>query len=165
MGLTWRIITRKLDLPAPPSARLRAGKDHGVKEEILIALLEQFDEIYARIRRETADVLVPEKELLLETIRSCAFRTFYDPQTYRESERAKNAPVCISPSRGEDAFRVFYNTFSQKIYIDLNLEFILAFREKMESELTLLCEIMQSILFIRPHTEIEEVAVITTSVS
>jgi len=119
-------------------------------EDLPITILSRFDELYKTLSHEEERIAVPERELMLETLKRCSFRMFEETDEYFTSERAKNFPHYISPTFGDHAFRVYYHSYSSKIYIDLNREPIQAIRITRDTEKTVLCEIIRSIILVDP---------------
>lgn len=120
-------------------------------EEIPIAILRRFDEIYQTLSGEEERLAIPERALMLETLNQrCSFKMFEETDDYFMSERARNYPHFISPTFGDHAFRVYYNSYSSKIYVDLNREPMQAIRITRETEAQVLCEIIRSIILVDP---------------
>jgi hypothetical protein len=119
-------------------------------EDIPVTILQRFDEIYQTLTHEEERIAIPERALMLELLSRCSFRMFEEADEYLSSERARNFPHYISPTFGNHAFRVYYNSYSSKIYVDLNREPIQAIRITAETEAQVLCEIIRSIIMVDP---------------
>ncbi len=119
-------------------------------EELPVTILQRFDELYKTLSDESDRIAIPERELMIELIKRCSFRMFEETDEYLTSERARNFPHYISPTFGNHAFRVYFNSYSSKIYIDLNREPMQAIRITLETEAQVLCEIIRSIVLVDP---------------
>jgi hypothetical protein len=119
-------------------------------EELPVTILSRFDEIYQTLAAEAERIAIPERTLMLDLLKRCSFKMFEETDEYLGSERARNFPHYISPTFGNHAFRVYYNSFSNKIYIDLNREPMQAIRITLETEAQVLCEIIRSIVLVDP---------------
>jgi hypothetical protein len=122
-------------------------------EELPVTILQRFDEIYKTLSHEKELIAIPRRELMLELLERCSFKMFEETDEYCASERAQNFPHYISPTFGDHAFRVYYNSFSSKIYIDLNRDPMQAIRITRETEARVLCEIIRSIILVDPTIE------------
>ena len=121
-----------------------------MQADIPVTILNRFDEIYKTLTHEEEKIAVPERELMLDLLNRVSFKMFEEAEEYVGSERARNFPHYISPTFGDHAFRVYYNSFSNKIYVDLNREPIQAIRISRETEVQVLCEIIRSIILVDP---------------
>lgn len=119
-------------------------------DDISVALLRRFDEIYQRLRSETYEVLIPNREVLEGSVKRSSFRLFQTTADYLANVRAGEYPHCISSAFGDRTFRVYLNTFSSKVYVDVNRDRYAPIRHSVESEVQIFCEITRAILFIDP---------------
>lgn len=123
-------------------------------EDFPVTILKRFDEIYQKLVHETHAVLIPEREQIVRTVGRTSFKLFEDTTTYLASARANEYPHCVSSAFGDRTFRVYYNSYSNKVYVDLNRDRISAIRQSVEAETQVFCEVIRSILFIdRPASE------------
>lgn len=118
-------------------------------DEIPVTILSRFDEIYQKLMTEESRV-IPARDAILDSIRRCSFKMFEEPEDYLGNERAKEHEQYISTTFGTFAFRVYYNAYSDKVYVDLNRESISAIRISMETETQVLIDILRSILVVDP---------------
>ena len=124
--------------------------DSSIADELSASLLKRFDEVYAQLQRECGDRLWPAKDYLRTKIRASSFKNFNASDVYRRNERAKSSLSFISSRWGENAFRVFFNQVTSKIYVDVNASFIVDFSYAAEWDLSILCDIARAIYFIHP---------------
>lgn len=125
-------------------------------EELPVTILQRFDELYQTLSKERDRIAIPERTLMLELLQRCSFKMFEETDDYFASERARNFPHYISPTFGDHAFRVYFNSYSSKIYVDLNRDPIQAIRITRETEAQVLCEIIRSIVLVDPTMPEEE---------
>lgn len=100
------------------------------------------------IRESSPDV--PALTDLTGEVAKCSFKVFSDPVDYLESERAKPRVVYPGPgirARDRELYRVFFNDFSNKIYVDVN-EVKWAEEKKPILAETLYCEILKTLIFV-----------------
>jgi hypothetical protein len=149
-----RRLRHNLKYPRFPLRKICTSTETSTKglevEDLPITILQRFDEIYKTLSDESERIAIPGRELMIELIKRCSFRMFDESDDYISSERAQNYPHYISPTFGNHAFRVYFNSFSSKIYIDLNREPIQAIRITRETEAQVLCEIIRSIVLVDP---------------
>ncbi|MBS1961416.1 MAG: hypothetical protein JST04_04315 [Bdellovibrionales bacterium] len=119
-------------------------------EDIPVTILQKFDELYQTLTRTEEMIAVPERALMLDLLQRCSFKMFEETEDYFGSARAREYPQYISPTFGDHAFRVYFNSYSNKIYVDLNREPIQAIRITKETEHQVLCEIIRSIVLVDP---------------
>lgn len=119
-------------------------------EEIPITILQRFDEIYQKLSHEEGLVALPAREMIMNSVKRCSFRMFDESDEYVGSERAKEHPHSVSPTFSH-AFRVYFNSYSKKIYVDLNRDSMTAIRITLETEAQILCDIIRSILSVDPY--------------
>lgn len=137
-------------LPGQVRPETKPSFERSEVEELPVTILQRFDELYQTLTHENERIAIPERELMLDLLRRCSFRMFEETDEYLASERARNFPHYISPTFGDHAFRVYFNSFSSKIYVDLNREPIQAIRITRETETQVLCEIIRSIILVDP---------------
>lgn len=118
-------------------------------DDIAETILQRFDEIYQKLSTEKMMVALPAREALMSSVNRCSYRTFDESDEFLESARAKTHPHLISPTFNH-AFRVYFNSYSRKVYVDLNREPMAAIRISLETESQILCDLMLSILSADP---------------
>jgi len=132
--------------------------DGNLAESIPKAILGRLDVLYPKIAppppETTESVLrdfgaptleMPEKEILGTRFLECSFKGFDDPDAYAKCERAKSY-VSWSAPRNE-YYRIYFNDYSKKVYVDLNATRWCEARSAIEEE-ALYCEILRTLIFV-----------------
>lgn len=88
---------------------------------------------------------LPTVDALSTRVSQCSFKYFADPKEYSDSVRAKEFVSWLAP-RG-DTYRIFFNTVSKKVYVDLNGKRWSEKRSPLEDEL-LYCDILRTLIFV-----------------
>lgn len=123
-------------------------------QEIPTHLLARFEALYTRLRDETTQGLIPAREKILEAIAQSSFRVFDSPEEYATNERAAQYVQFISNEHGDRAYRVYFNEYSKKIYVDLNPGFtgiqvdLEMIKEQVRSEVSY--EILKTLILTHP---------------
>ena len=125
-------------------------------EELPKIFSEQLEELYGRLSREAREVWVPEKQRLGKAILEASFKAFESVDEYTARGRAHQYSWRISNRLGRDFFRVYFNDFSRKVYVDLNAPLTAPLLEKTDGFLELATEIVRSIMFTDPNLLDEE---------
>lgn len=129
-------------------------------DKIPTHLLERFDELYTRLTKEMNDELIPSREKMLRAVSEVSFKVFESPEHYLSNERAMQYVQFISTEHGDRAYRVYFNHFSKKVYVDLNTSFTgisrpkSLVREIIRSEISV--EILKSLIFTDPRIHLGE---------
>ncbi len=118
-------------------------------DEIPVAILRRFDEIYQKLAEEEVRIALPARDRIMKSLERCSFRMFDESDEYAECLRAKEHPHTVSPTFGH-AFRVYFNSYSKKVYVDLNRDSMTAVRIAQETESQILVDIIRSILCVDP---------------
>jgi len=132
-------------------------------EAIPREILGMIGTIYPKLAEEVPEAPVkaldlPPVEQLIDRVAKTSFKVFDNDASYVESERAKSYPSWsgskAQPIRNSDVYRVFFNDYSKKIYVDLNGVRWDEVRKNLEEE-RLYCEILRTLIFV--HTcEVEK---------
>lgn len=117
--------------------------------DIPVTILQRFDEIYRLLSTEENRILLPERDAVMSSVNRCSFRMFDEPEEFLEAERAKSHPQLVSPNF-DSAFRVYFNSYSRKVYVDLNRDPMTAIHITAETETQLLCDLIRSVLLADP---------------
>lgn len=88
---------------------------------------------------------MPPLETLSTRVSQCSFRVFADPAAFFQSPRAKQFVSWSAPRN--DAYRIYFNTQSGKVYVDLNGKRWDEIRSKLEEEI-LFCEILRTLIWV-----------------
>ncbi len=88
---------------------------------------------------------IPTVDALSSCVARCSFKIFSDPAGYYQSPRAKEFVSWSAPR--SDAYRVYFNAHSGKVYVDLNGKRWAEVRSKLEQE-HLYCEILRTLIFV-----------------
>lgn len=110
---------------------------------IIPLVLELSDSIKLKIGDQAFEL--PAIDVLGTRLSECSFMHFQDPVKYAESARAKTYLNWSAPRN--DLYRVYFNGFSKKIYVDLNAAFGEVARSAHEAEV-LYCEILRSLVYV-----------------
>jgi hypothetical protein len=88
---------------------------------------------------------LPSLDVLSARVSECSFKFFSDPEDYLASVRAKEYVSWIAP-RG-DIYRIFFNAYSRKIYVDLNEKRWNEVHSQLEDEI-LFCDILRTLIWV-----------------
>lgn len=118
-------------------------------QDIPVSILQRFDEIYQKLATEMGMVLMPARDEVMGCVNRCSFRMFDESEEFMESARAKSHTHLVSPTFGR-AFRVYFNSYSRKVYVDLNREPMAAVSMSLETEDLVLSDLIRSIVLADP---------------
>ncbi len=93
---------------------------------------------------------LPSPEELMTSVGECSFKIFPDPDSYFRSERAKQYLSWSSsrcPETASDLYRIYFNEYSGKIYVDLNGTRFEEARTQLQDEIVY-CEILRTLIFV-----------------
>lgn len=129
-----------------------------IAESLPKVILERLDRLYPKLAPtgdESFDGLqvkfgepafeLPTIEVLGSRLSECSFMHFSDPVAYAESARAKTYLNWSAPKT--NLYRVYFNAFSKKIYVDLNAAFGEVARSAYDAE-KLYCEILRTLIYV-----------------
>lgn len=122
-------------------------------EEIPVTILSRFDELYHKLEHELNLAAIPAKESLIEIVKRCSYKMFDEVEDFVECPRAKEHAQLSSATFGDVAFRVYYNSYSKRVYVDLNRDRISAIRLTLETETDVLLDIIRSIMIVDPSLD------------
>ncbi len=88
---------------------------------------------------------MPTVDALGERVAQCSFKIFAEPAEYVQSPRAKEFVSWSAPR--SDVYRIYFNTVSGKVYIDLNGKRWNEVCSKLQEEL-LYCDILRTLIFV-----------------
>jgi len=122
-------------------------------EAIPVTILTRFDELYHKLENELNLAALPAKESLLEIVQRCSYKMFDEVDEFIDCARAKEHAQIGSATFGDVAFRVYFNSYSKRVYVDLNRDRISAIRLTLETEAEVLVDIIRSILIVDPSLD------------
>ncbi len=142
---------RLLEAPKP------SGKD--LSTELPMEIIGRLENLYPKLSPADAsaslDTVVgpfgapilemPTVDVLSTRVSQCSFKVFASAEEYAGSVRAKEFVSWIAP-RG-DTYRIYFNTVSKKVYVDLNGKRWSEKRSKVEDE-RLFCDILRTLIFV-----------------
>lgn len=129
---------RLLEAPKQPGADLSA--------ELPMEIIGRLENLYPKLSPSDAPTLeMPTVDVLSARVSQCSFKIFESPEEYLGSVRAKEFVSWIAP-RG-DAYRIYFNTVSKKVYVDLNGKRWSETRSKLGDE-RLYCDILRTLIFV-----------------
>ncbi len=120
-------------------------------EDVQQRFVRQVEAIYSRLIGQQPDIAIPQPDRIVRLIERCSFRMFEEPEDYENNPRAKEYSRHISSTFGDYAYRVYFNTFSKRIYVDLNRDRISLICLVAETEVLFLCELIRSIMVADPR--------------
>jgi hypothetical protein len=88
---------------------------------------------------------MPTVDALSERLGQCSFKIFEEPPEYFQNPRAKEFVSWSAPR--SDVYRIYFNTYSGKVYIDLNGKRWNEVCSKLQEEL-LYCDILRTLIFV-----------------
>lgn len=88
---------------------------------------------------------MPTLESLSDRVAQCSFKVFDDATAYHQNPRAKEYVSWSMPRT--DAYRIYFNVYSKKIYVDLNGKRWVEVRSKLEEE-KLFCDILRTLIWV-----------------
>lgn len=123
--------------------------------EVLQEFLQRLTFLYMKIEADSPHrgeptLSLPPLDILTARVAESSFKVFTDQTNYVKSHRASVYPSWSSPSiegMGAEVYRVFFNAFSKKIYIDLNGPRWNDLRMRLDHE-RLYCEILKTLIFV-----------------
>jgi hypothetical protein len=88
---------------------------------------------------------VPPIDDLTTRLGQCSFKVFDDTSVFYGSERAKEYVSWSAPRN--DVYRIFFNAYSKKVYVDLNGDQWKEIESQSKKE-ALYCEILRTLVFV-----------------
>ncbi len=118
-------------------------------------ILDRLSDLYPKLAEgvpgnPVSSLDLPSLEELFASVSGSSFKVFDDPVAYEKNLRAKSYPSWSSSrliDSSSDIYRIYFNDYSRKIYVDLNGTRLDDLRTRIEDEL-LYCEILRTLIFV-----------------
>lgn len=110
-----------------------------------------WESLYGRLREDWQSWWIPPGETLKTSLIESSFKQFDNPDDYDRSERANQYAQHHTSLFDLDVFRIYFNDYSSKVYVDLHPRFALEYAGDEAKSLILVYEILKSLMLVDPR--------------